>query len=331
MNDGRSFQFDVVGVGANSVDYVYRVPRFPLPHGPAAKQAIAAHLVTCGGQTATALCTCAAMGLRTKYVGAIGNDANGARMRAELARRGVDVEHACVRDAPSPYAVIVLDDRAGERVVLWHRDPALRLRPEEIDASIIGRTRLLHVDDADEEAAIGAARCAGEMGVPVTSDIERVSSRTEELVAAVSVPIFAERVPEALTGEEDVERALRVIQTRRPGPVGPGGSRRTRPTYESGLVCVTLGARGAMLLSGDRLYHEPALRVSTVDTTGAGDVFRGAFIVALLRGDGPADILRFAVAAAALSCTRVGAMAGIPTVSEVEAVTKATTPGSSCA
>ena len=83
------------------------------------------------------------------------------------------------------------------------------------------------------------------------------------------------------------------------------------------MLCVTLGARGAMLLEGDRLHHVPGLPVEVVDTTGAGDVFRGAFITALLRGDSPADILRFANAAAALSCTRLGAIDGIPAIEEV--------------
>ena len=302
--------FDVVGIGANSVDYVYCLPRFPQPDGPAAKLRIGKHLITCGGQTATALCTCAALGLRTAYVGTIGNDPNGERIREELSRRGVGVEHTHVRDAINPFAVILLDER-GERVVLWERAPGLELRAAEVDPSLIRGARLVHVDDVDEEAAIRAARLASEAGIPVTSDIERVTPRTEELVAAVTIPIFAEHVPEALTGERDLERALRQIQQVRLKPDPTYG--KPDATYAGDLVCVTLGARGAMLLAGDRVYDEPAHRVAVVDTTGAGDVFRGAFIVALLRGDSPADILRFANAAAAVSCGRVGAMNGVPT------------------
>lgn len=307
---------DVVGIGANSVDYVYRLPRFPQPDGPAAKLRISDHLVTCGGQTATALCTCAALGLRTAYVGTIGNDPNGERIRDELARRGVDVTHAAVRDGINAFAVILLDDR-GERVVLWRRLRELELRPDELDASLIRGARLVHVDDVDEAAAIRAARVAGEARIPVTSDIERVTARTEELVAAVTVPIFAEHVAEALTGERDLERALRKIQKVRLKPDPAYG--RPDPASAHALVCATRGARGAMLLAGDRVYHEPARQVAVVDTTGAGDVFRGAFIVALLRGDSPPDILHFANAAAAISCTRVGALASVPASDEVGA------------
>jgi sugar/nucleoside kinase (ribokinase family) len=85
------------------------------------------------------------------------------------------------------------------------------------------------------------------------------------------------------------------------------------------MLCVTLGARGAMLLDGDELHRQPAFPVIVTDTTGAGD-FRGTFITALLRGDAAPDILRFANAAAAICCTRLGAIAGVPTLAETEAL-----------
>ena len=299
--------FDVVGVGANSVDYVYRLPEFPHPDTQAAKLRITHHTVLCGGQTTTALCACAALGLRARYIGVTGDDENGALIRRELEVRGVDAEHAYVHHAKNAFAVILVDDRRGERVVLWQRDAALALQPRELDASVVAQSRLIHVDDVDEDAAICAASIGRSAGIPVTSDIERVTGRTEELVAAVTIPIFAEHVIEALTGERDFERGLRKI-------------RAGRNDHE--LLCVTLGARGAMLLEGDRLHHVPGLPVEVVDTTGAGDVFRGAFIAALLSGDSAADILRFANAAAALSCTRLGAIDGIPTIDEVEAVAR---------
>jgi sugar/nucleoside kinase (ribokinase family) len=72
-----------------------------------------------------------------------------------------------------------------------------------------------------------------------------------------------------------------------------------------------------MLLDGDTLHHETARTVKVVDTPGRAMSFRGAFIFALLRGDGPPDILRFANAAAAVSCTRVGALASVPTLAEL--------------
>jgi sugar/nucleoside kinase (ribokinase family) len=286
---------DVIGVGANSIDYVYRVPAHPVPDSATSKLKIVENLISPGGQTATTLCTCAALGLQTSYIGTIGNDDNGTRMRDELARRGVDVSHVIVRDATNPFAVILIDQQKGERVVMWDRQPRATLRPDDLDPSAIAGARLLHVDDVDEEAAIAAARIARAQDIPVTSDIERVTQKTEELIAQVTVPIFEEHALEVFTGEKHPERGLRKLGR--------------------DLACVTLGARGAMLISGDRVYLEPAVQVSVVDTTGAGDVFRGAFIVSMLRGDAPESILRFANRAAGLSCTRIGAIGGIEALS----------------
>jgi sulfofructose kinase len=290
--------FDVVGIGENSVDRVYRVSGAAASN---AKLAASAHHVSCGGQVTTTLAACAALGLRPAYVGTFGGDDDGARIRDALTGARVDVSRSVVRDAPNRHAVILVDERNGDRTVVWHRDSRLELRVEEIPFDLITNARLLHVDDLDEEASVAAARIAAGAGIPVTSDIDRASDRTIELMALSTVPIFSTHVPAALTGEDDAERALRALRH-----------------HHAGWLCVTLGGLGAMLLEGDRLHHVPAFVVDAVDTTGAGDVFRAAFIYALLRNQGPADILRFAAAAAAVACTREGAMTSVPALTDVE-------------
>ena len=295
--------WDVIGVGANSVDYVYRLPAYPEVDGPNAKMRISSHSLCCGGQVATALSACVAMGLTAKYIGVTGTDDNGRRVRDELTRRGVEMTDAVIRDLPNQFAVILVSEHAGERIVLWDRDEALALRSRELPLEVLASARVLHVDDVDQEAAIVVARAGRERGQHVTSDIDRITARTEELVSLVTVPIFAEHVPAALTGESDMERALRKIRRR-----------------HDGLLCVTLGPRGALILEGDCLHHAPAFEVNAVDTTGAGDVFRGAFIFALLRGRAAPDILRFANAAAGLSRTRLGAINGVPALEDTMAL-----------
>lgn len=297
----RSSQTDVVGVGANSVDFVYRLPHRPDFDG-VSKVRITEHEVRCGGQVTTALATCASLGLRSAYVGAVGDDANGRMMIDELRQRQIDTSRIVIRNSPNPYAVILVDEASGERVVLWDRPEPLALEGAELPRELIQSARAVHVDDVDVAAAIEAARLAREAGVPVTSDIDTLSDRTPELVRAVSIPIFAEHVPRELTGEADFERALRRIRS-----------------YHQGRLCVTLGARGAMMLDGDDLHVAPALAVRPVDSTGAGDVFRGAFIHALLEGRPPAEILRWANIAAGLSCTKRGAMNSVPTREEMQA------------
>jgi sugar/nucleoside kinase (ribokinase family) len=289
---------DVIGVGENSVDLVYRVPQFANA-GEKVRAAGCRRLL--GGQVATTLCSCAALGLRTRYVGTFGNDDHGRLIRSELEQRGVDTSFAHVRYAPNRHAVILVDDRTGERTIVWQRDASLALGPGDLSREAMTGARVLHVDNVDEETAIAAARLGREAGMIVTTDVDQVTERTSELVAAATFPVLAEHVPQALTGERDTAKALRSLRQR-----------------HEGMICVTLGPRGAMLMTGNELHEAPALEVATVDTTGAGDVFRGALIYSLLRGDRPDVMLRFANAAAALSCTREGAIGGIPSLNEIE-------------
>lgn len=288
---------DVVGIGENSVDLVYRVPHLP---GAGEKVRVVSCRRLLGGQVATTLATCAALGLRTRYVGAFGHDEHGRLIRSELEQRGVDTTYAMVRYAPNRHAVILVDEQTGERTVAWQREASLRIRSGDLPGDALTDVRVLHVDNVDEDAAITAARLARTAGLIVTTDIDEVSSRTNELVATASFPILAEHVPRALTGESNPERALRALRQE-----------------HDGMLCVTLGASGSLLLAGDQLYQAPAVRVDAVDTTGAGDVFRGALIYSLLRGDSPDVMLRFANAAAAVSCTREGAIGGIPNLLEI--------------
>jgi sulfofructose kinase len=294
-------KWDVLGVGCNSVDHVYRLPASPRADSPTAKLRITSHSTMSGGQMATAMAACAGFGLKAAYLGAIGHDHNGRLLRSELQHRGVDLSHVMTRECPNRFAVITVDVTTGERIVLWDRDDRLNLSARDIDPALIASARLVHVDDEDQSAAIIAAGLARKAGIPCTSDIDRITDRTKELIATVSIPIFAQHVLPAITGEDDIERALRAVAA-----------------SHGGMVCVTLGANGAMLITDGNCIAEPAFAVKAVDTTGAGDVFRAAFVYALLNGYAPRQMLRFANAAAALSCTRAGAIAGVPSMHEVK-------------
>ena len=293
--------FDVLGIGATSVDFVYLLPAYPSPTAALAKMRISNHFVSCGGQVATALATCARLGLRSKFVGVTGTDDNAKRVRRDLENRGVDLTDVVIRDVSNQFAVILVDEHSGERIVLWDRDDRLRLRERELPPDAIAATRVVHVDDVDVDASIRAATLARSAGTVVTTDIDRVNERTMALASAVTFPIFAEHVPSAVTGIHDPADALRALRTSHPG-----------------LLCVTLGIHGALALDGDRLVHAPAFAVDAVDTTGAGDVFRGGFIYGYLNSWPLEETLRFANAAAAVSCTRLGAMASVPTREETD-------------
>ena len=292
--------FDVVGVGASSVDFVYVLPAYPAPEGPLSKLQIQSSFVSCGGQAATAMAGCASLGLRAAFLGGTGNDAHGAHLRQKLTRRGVDISEAAVLNGPQPYAVILLTEGRGDRIVLWHRE---KIDPSPFSKSAIQQSRLLHVDDTDVDAAIAAATVARAAGRLVTTDIDLADKRTRELIGIATHPILAEHVPAAITGEPDLERAMRLLTQSKPGP-----------------LVVTRGARGAVALADGAVLEVAGFPVEAIDTTGAGDVFRAGFIAAILEDRALDEALRFANAAAAISCTKRGAIDSVPSRDEIDAL-----------
>ena len=293
--------FDVLGIGENSVDEIYRLPSFPQPGTATAKMQVRERVRLPGGQVATAMSACASWGLRTAYLGVFGDDEHGQMVRTALAQRGVDVSHAPVRAGANRHAAILVDERTGDRVVLWDRERAMTLLTDDVLPALVASARLVHVDDTDSAVALLASRLAREAGALVTSDIESSDGPASELISSVSVAIFASHVPHGLTGETDPARALRALRQR-----------------HDALLCITRGEHGSMLLAGDSLYEVPAFPVTAVDTTGAGDIFRAGMIYALLRGEQPEMLLRWGNAAAALACTRRGAMDSVPSLEQVQ-------------
>src|SRR5688500_14805068 len=253
---------DVVGVGTNSVVEVLQLPVDTGAVLASGKVRVSERHFICGGQTATVVAACAALGLRSGYVGAFGSDEHGRLIRNALKICGVDVRGSIDCDAPNRGAVILVDPH-GTRTVLWHRSDQLKVPFTELRVSAL-QGHVVHVDDDDPELALHATTIARSAGTPVTSDLEHVSDQVEQLIASVTFPIFEQNLPARLTGEQDSERALRKLRR-----------------LNAGLLVMTRGDRGAAALDGDRFHVAPAFTVKVVDGTGAGDIFRAGFIYAL--------------------------------------------------
>jgi sugar/nucleoside kinase (ribokinase family) len=301
--EGRPF--DVVGFGLNMTDLLVVVEGFPRP---GSKQPVRRQAYSPGGQAASAMVACARLGWRARYVGCFGDDENGRQGRSSLADEGVDIS-ACrvAADTRNGMSVILVDDRTGERTVLWSRDPGLKLRPDDVDPAAVGVGRVLLVDCHDTAASTAAARHARRAETRTVIDVERVRDGIEALLAEIDMIITAQNFPAALTGKSAPGAALRAI----------------RDAYHPALVCMTLGAEGSLALVGDVEVRTPGFRVPVVDSTGAGDVFRGGFISGWLRGGDDAeleDVLRYANAVAALKCRGLGAREASPTPAEVDAL-----------
>ena len=296
-------RFDAVGVGLNTTDVIAVVARYPVAD---TKQPILRLMQSPGGQAATAMATCARLGWSARYVGRFGTDANAAAGRRSLERDGVDLSAApSVEGAANALSMVIVDKQTGQRTVLWSRDAGLAMQPSDIARDDVCAGRVLLVDCHETSAATAAVRFARAAGVPTVIDVERVRPGIDDLLRSIDVIITAQDFPSALTGIGDQGRALK----------------RLDETYRPALCCVTLGSEGSLALVHGSEIRTPGFRVPVVDTTGAGDVFRGGFIAGWLRGAGRsevADILIYANAVAALKCRGLGAREGIPRPDEVE-------------
>jgi sulfofructose kinase len=256
-----------------------------------------------GGQVATAVAACQQWGLRTRYVGKIGDDSAAAIHRVEFDRLGVETHLVTASGYASQQAVILVDD-AGERTVLWKRDNGLTLQPDELQRKWIINARALHVDGHDTAAAAVAAGWAREAGVPVIADLDDLYPGVETLLGKIDYLITSRDIPGRLTGEPDLRQSLPAVRTR----------------YGCRLTAATLGHEGVLAWDGSRFHYAPAFQVKTLDTTGAGDIFHAGFIYGLLQAWPLPRQLDFACAAAALNCTAAGARGGIQSVVNIEAM-----------
>jgi sulfofructose kinase len=291
---------DVVGIGLNAIDYLCTIPRFPVP---GEKLWMTGFSRQGGGQVATALVALSRWGLKTMYVGNVGEDEHGVLSLSLLREEGIDVAFArTVPGAASQFAVILVQEDSGERTILWERDARIRIRPEDIPRDEIRRSRAVLLDGHDVPASVEAARVARAARVPVVLDAEKVQEGTEDLLFACDHIVAASSFVAQLLPDVEPGAAVREIHRR----------------FSPRTATVTLGPEGALGFDGRQTCRSWGIEVGAVDTTGAGDVFHAGFLFALLAGRTFPEILAFGNAAAALSCRKVGGRAGIPFLDEIE-------------
>ncbi len=218
---------------------------------------------------------------------------------------GIDLDDVEVREnCLNQTAYIVIDQSTGERTVLWNRDDRLRLAPESITEEKISNARVLHIDAHDTEAVSRAAQIARRHGIPVTLDVDTIYHGFDRVLPHVDYLIASSDFPPQWTSERDPFRALELIQEE----------------YGMRVAGMTLGSYGALARSEGRFIYSPAFVVNCVDTTGAGDVFHGAFCYAVFQNMPLRDALEFSNAMAALNCTALGARGGISSIEAARAL-----------
>jgi sulfofructose kinase len=294
--------YDVVGVGLNATDTLILLPRFPAYGG---KVPFEREVLSPGGQVASAMVTCARLGLRSKYIGTLGDDQRGVIQLESLRASGVNLDDIEIRtNCPNQSAYILVDQTSGERTVLWHRDNCLRIDPDNLTPEKIIGARLLHIDGHDTPAVSRAAEIARRHQIRVTVDVDTIYPGFDRVLPHVDYLVASAEFPSRWTGELDPFRALARIQDE----------------YGMRVAAMTLGADGALARVDGGFIYSPGFVVHCVDTTGAGDVFHGAFCYAVIESMPLREALEFSNAMAALNCTALGARGHIATVGEAQAL-----------
>ncbi|MFO7695807.1 MAG: carbohydrate kinase family protein [Anaerolineae bacterium] len=295
----------IVGLGLATLDVLIRTQDMPnWEHGAR----FDAFGFDGGGPVGTAMCAAARLGARVGFVGTAGND-HVADLKVELLTEfDVDISRLLRRDQPEDQVVIVyVDSRTGERVFSGFGRPRQNtLRPDELDKDYILSADYLHLEGMHPEAALQAAKWMHEAGKPVVLDGSKTQEPDvrpfhRELIPYVTILICGEGFGRALAGVEGLyEAGERILE------MGPS------------IVVQTEGADGSYTVTRDERFHTPAYPVEVVDTTGAGDVFHGAYIVGMLHGWDLRTVARFSTAVSALKCTKLGGRGPIPNYGQVE-------------
>lgn len=295
LSDSR---LDVVGCGQNAVDHVCLVPHYPAFN---TKLQVTRYRQIAGGQIATAMAECARLGMRVKYIGKFGADELGRFSLDSLKEFGIDISDATVEPGSyNHYSFIMVDATSGERTILFDRDEKLRYRPGELTPEMVCCGKLLHLDANDLNCAIQCSKWARGNGIPICLDIDRCDPGVEELLPQIDFLIPSENFPLEYAETDNLHEALLKLHS-----------------ISGGFVCATLGSRGALALLNGEFLSSPGFKVQTVDTTGAGDIFHGAFLYALWRNWPLKSILAFANAAAAINCAQLGARGGLTAPGDV--------------
>jgi sulfofructose kinase len=295
-------EFDVVGFGTNAVDYLIIVPEYPAYNS---KIELEDYVQAAGGEIATTTVGLRRLGARTAYIGRFGDDREGDYGLQTLRDEGVNVDFAeQVGGARTQIAFIVIDERSGERTVIWKRDQKLAYTADEAPTEAATRGRILHFTPHDARACLAMARAAKNAGAIVSIDIDNIFEGLEDVLPLVDIFVSSAEFPERLVGIADKKASLREIKAR----------------YGCAVVGMTLGETGSLLFCENEFIRTDGFEVpgGCKDTTGAGDSFRVGLLHGVLSGAEIEESARMANAVAALKCRAVGARTSLPDRNELE-------------
>jgi len=304
LSSADSGRPSILCAGIIVLDEVFLVERFPEPDGKTQAQAFFAINGGCAANAAVAI---SRLGGRAALTGPLGGppgeDANGDRVLTALSRDQVDCT-GCVRvpGMASPLSAIFIDARGDRMIVTYRDDRIANATPTDV-AGLIANAAAVLADNRYPSFVRPILKAARARGLTTVLDADRPTEIDEDLFGIATHVIFSGECLRATTGLNDLAAGLMRVAS-----------------VTTAFLAVTDGPRDVLWLDGRNLRHSPVFAVNAVDTLGAGDVFHGAFTLALAEGRGCASAMRFAAAAAGLKCSRLGGSTAAPTRADVEAL-----------
>lgn len=298
--DGQALQYDVICVGSCCWDVLGICTEYPQLDE---KKPLEELVEQGGGQAATAAACIATLGGDVAFVGRIGDDVYGHNIAEAFRQAGVDISWGLevVAGARSQFAFCVAEHGTGRRAIFWLPPTTGQMDPDRLPWERFQQARVVLVDGHHCRAAARIAEWCRGRSIPVVADLERPREGLDRVLELADFPILPQDFAIAYTAATDAEEACRRLNER-----------------ARGTVIVTMGVSGSVMYDGRRFHHQPAFQVEpVVDTTGAGDVYHGAFAYAISLQMSATDAMRFASAAAALSCRGLGGRAALPSFEEV--------------
>jgi sugar/nucleoside kinase (ribokinase family) len=255
-----------------------------------------------GGNVGSALVAAARLGAKCGVVGIVGDDGYGQFCIDDFRRHNIDTSHL-IKDAGNKTSFVICLAEISTKGRSFIAKPGTRRQPTitELDKDYLSTTKYIHLGPMGQPQ-VQAAVWAKEMGITVVDDAGYFNSDTDAHTDLIDVFVGSEHYYKGLFNDNHYENNCKSIQKRGPR-----------------IVVFTLGAKGCVGIDGDQYFTVPAFNnISIVDTTGAGDVFHGAFIFGLLQGWDLKKTSLFSSAVSAIKCTRLGGRAAIPDYNTVQ-------------
>jgi sugar/nucleoside kinase (ribokinase family) len=287
-------KFDVVGFGSVALDYICFVNSIANYHQ---STFISDVKIFGGGCVPTALVTLQRLGGRSAFISILGDDLVGKRIVEELEKENIYCDQIeLAKNAMSPFSFIQVNNRSGKRSIAYYQGPSQLLKFNKEAKELIKKGKIFTIDGFVPQEDLKAVKYAHEQGLRVMLDANKILAGTKELLPHIDYLVTSEAFLFEYSGKKDIEFSLKKIY---------GDS---RPE----ILVTTLGSKGSVALIGNEIVHVDSFNVKALNTTGAGDIYHGAFLYGILNRWSIKDIMIFSSAAAAIKCMSSGGRKGIP-------------------